>query len=116
MIGVKLLTFDAAVLMLKLKLEAARNKSSKKDLTGCPISKFPLCFCHFLGFWSTYRGTSDLYSTALEICYMIGTRILKIDLEIAEIIEVKVGTRHFEIDILLLNRAKNFFWCYRCQL
>ena len=22
--------------------------------TGCPISKFPLCFCHFLGFWSTY--------------------------------------------------------------
>ena len=63
--------------------------------TGCPISKFPLCFCHFLGFWSTYRGTSDLYSTALEICYMIGTRILKIDLEIAEIIEVKVGTRQF---------------------
>ena len=27
--------------------------------TGCPISKFPLCFFfHFLGFWSTYRGTS----------------------------------------------------------
>ena len=25
--------------------------------TGCPISKFPLCFCHFLGFWSTYRET-----------------------------------------------------------
>ena len=32
---------------------------------------------------------------------MIATRILKIDLEIAEIIEVKVGTRHLEIDILL---------------
>ena len=45
-------------------------------------------------------------STALEICYMIGTRIFKIDLEIAEIIEVKVGTRHFEIDILLLHRVK----------
>ena len=60
--------------------------------TGCPISKFPLCFCHFLGFWSTYRGTSDLYSTALEICCMIATRIFKFDLEIAEIIEVKVGT------------------------
>merc|ERR1711994_479932 len=74
--------------------------------TGCPISKFPLCFCHFLGFWSTYTGTSDLYSTALEICYMIGTRIFKIDLEIAEIIEVKVGTRHFEIDILLSHRVK----------
>ena len=26
----------------------------------------------------------DLYSTALEICYMIATQILKIDLEIAE--------------------------------
>ena len=60
--------------------------------TGCPISKFPLCFCSFLGFWSTYRGTSDLYSTALEICYIIATRILKIDSEIAEIIEVKDGT------------------------
>ena len=37
---------------------------------------------------------------------MIGTRIFKIDLEIAEIIEVKVGSRHFEIDILLLHRVK----------
>ena len=37
---------------------------------------------------------------------MIGTRILKIDLKIAEIIEVKVGTRHLEIDILLLRRVK----------
>ena len=30
---------------------------------------------------------------------MIGTRILKIDLEIAEIIEVKVGNHHLEIYI-----------------
>ena len=60
--------------------------------TGCPISKVPLCFGCFLGFWSTFRGTSDLYSTALEICYIIATRILKIDSEIAEIIEVKDGT------------------------
>ena len=37
---------------------------------------------------------------------MIGTRILKIDLEIAEIFEVKVGTRHLEIDILLLSRLQ----------
>ena len=37
---------------------------------------------------------------------MIGTRILKIDLEIAEIIEVKVGTRHLEIEILLLQSQK----------
>ena len=34
---------------------------------------------------------------------MIGTRILKIDLEIAEIIEVKVGNHHLEIDILLFR-------------
>ena len=40
---------------------------------GCPTILFPLCFCHFLGFWSPYRGTSDLYSTALEICYIIAT-------------------------------------------
>ena len=37
---------------------------------------------------------------------MIGTRILKIDLEIVDIIEVKVGNRHLEIDILLLHRGK----------
>ena len=33
---------------------------------------------------------------------MIATQILKIDLEITEIFEVKVGTRHLENDILLL--------------
>ena len=78
--------------------------------TGCPISLGPLSFCHFLGFWSTYRGTSDLYSTALEICYVIATRILKIDLEIAEIFEVKVGTRHLEIDIFAITQSpKNNF-------
>ena len=37
---------------------------------------------------------------------MIATRILKIDLEIAEIIDIKVATRHLEIDILLLHRGK----------
>ena len=36
---------------------------------------------------------------------MIGTRNLKIDLEIAKIFEVKVGNRHLEIDILLLYRG-----------
>ena len=52
-------------------------------LTGVPKHWAHFVFCHFLGFWSTYRGTSDHFSTALEICYMIATRILKIDLEIA---------------------------------
>ena len=37
---------------------------------------------------------------------MIGTEILKIDSEIAEIFEVKDGTHHLEIDILLLHRGK----------
>ena len=36
---------------------------------------------------------------------MIGTRISKIDSEIAEIIEVKAATRHFDIYNLLLHRG-----------
>ena len=40
---------------------------------------------------------------------MIATRIFKFDLEIAEIIEFKVGTRHLEINILLLQSQKNNF-------
>ena len=37
---------------------------------------------------------------------MIGIGISKIDSEIAEIFEVKDGTSHLEIDILLLHRDK----------
>ena len=37
---------------------------------------------------------------------MIGTRILKIALEIAKIIEVKVSNHHLEIYILLLHRGR----------
>ena len=37
---------------------------------------------------------------------MIGTKILKIDLEIPEIIEVKVGNHHLEIYIFLLHRGR----------
>ena len=69
---------------------------------GVPQYWAHFVFCHFLGF----RGTSDLYSIALEICYIVATRILKIDLKKAEIIEVKVGTRHLEINILLLQSQK----------
>ena len=51
--------------------------------------------------------SSDLpFFNALEICYILATRIFKFDLEIAEIIEVKVGTRHLEINILLLQSQK----------
>ena len=41
---------------------------------------------------------------------MIGTTILKIDLEIPEIIEVKVGYHHLEIYILLVQRPKKKFY------
>ena len=37
---------------------------------------------------------------------MFGTGILKINLEIAEIIEVKVGNHQLEIYILLLHRGR----------
>ena len=37
---------------------------------------------------------------------MIGTRILKIDSEIAEIIEVKVGNHHLELYILVFHRGR----------
>ena len=36
----------------------------------------------------------------------MGTEILKIDLVLAEIIDVKVGNHHLEIDILLLHRGR----------
>ena len=36
----------------------------------------------------------------------MGNGILKFDLEIAEIINVKVGNHHLEIDILLLHRGR----------
>ena len=42
----------------------------------------------------------------LEICYMIGTRILKFDLEIAEIIEIKVATFNMEIIFVPLWNTK----------
>ena len=35
--------------------------------TGCPISQSSLCFGHFLGFWSTYRGTFHSHWIAHEI-------------------------------------------------
>ena len=57
-----------------------------------------------------------MYSTALEICYMIATRILKIDSEIAEIIEVKVGPCNTKLFFLLFVIAKCKFLYDGCQL
>ena len=49
---------------------------------------------------------SGQFKKIQEICYMIGTRILKIDLEIAEINKVKVATFHMEIIFLPLCNSK----------
>ena len=58
--------------------------------------------------------SSDLpFFNALEICYILATRILSIDLEINEIIEVKVSTRNLEIDILLFHRVKKIILVLR---
>ena len=67
--------------------------------TGCPMALGPLCFCHFLGFWSTYRGPFYHFSTALEISYMIATRIFKFDEEMPEKIELKDSNPYFTKNI-----------------
>ena len=46
---------------------------------------------------------------------MIAPRILKIDLEIAEIIDIKIGTCHLEIDILLLHWVKKIILVLQVQ-
>ena len=46
---------------------------------------------------------------------MMGTRIFKIESEIAEIIEVKVATRHFEIYILLLHRGRQIIYMLKLE-
>ena len=49
---------------------------------------------------------SFYFTKIQEIFYMIGTRILEIDSEIAEIFGVKDSTCYLEIDILLLQKGK----------
>ena len=78
----------------------------KTTCTGCPAIKFPLCFHYFLGFHSSKLWKLGVFWKIQEICYIIGIRIFKIDSEIAEIIEVKVGNHHFENYILLLHRGR----------
>merc|ERR1712073_211548 len=63
-----------------------------------------LVICSFVGFYSCKWQKLGRFRKIQEICYKIGTQILKIDLEIAEIIEVKVGNPYLEIYILLLHR------------
>ena len=89
------LTRLASYQKVRSNRQSSLESCKVNKLQGVPYYWAHFVFCYFLGFWCTYRGTSDLYSTALEICYIIATRILRIDSEIAEIIEVKVGTCHF---------------------
>jgi len=46
---------------------------------------------------------------------MTGTRILKIDLEMAWIIEVKVATRHFDIYNLLVDRGSKIIFMLKLE-
>ena len=65
-----------------------------------------LVICSFAGFYSCKLQKLGGFWKIQEICYMIGTRILKIDLEIAEIIEVKVATFSIKIIFLPLCNSK----------
>ena len=65
-----------------------------------------LVICSFVGFYSCKMKKLGKFWKIQEICYMIGTRHLKIDLEIAEIIEVKVGTFNTKIILLTLCNSK----------
>ena len=44
---------------------------------------------------------------------MIAKRILKMDLAIADISDIQVGTRYLEIDILLFHRVKKIILVLR---
>ena len=85
------------------------------SLQGVQQNCSHLVICSFVGFYSCKMQKLGHFWKNQEICYMIGTRILKIDLEIAEIIEVKVGNHHLEIDILLLHRGRNIISMLRWQ-
>ena len=89
------------------KLEAAKAAL----LQGVQQNCSHLIICSFVGFYSCKFQKLGHYFKIQEICYQIGTKILKIDLEIAEIIEVKVGNHHLEIDILLLHRGRKKIIC-----
>ena len=65
-----------------------------------------LVICSFAGFYSCKLQKLGGFWKIQEICYMIGTRILKIDLEITEIFEVKVANFNMEIIFLLLCNSK----------
>ena len=76
------------------------------DIQGVQQNCSHLVICSFDDFYTCKLQKLGHFWKIQEICYMIGTRILKIDLEIAEIIEVKVGNHQLQIYILLLHRGR----------
>ena len=78
-------------------------------LQGVPKVRLHFVFCHFLKQNSSKMQMLGEFWKIQEICYMIGTRILKIDSEIAEIIKVKVATCHIDIFFWLCVIAKYQF-------
>ena len=70
--------------------------------TECPAKLFTLGYLLFCRLLVMQNAKVRTFLKNWEICYMIGTRILKFDLEIAEIIEIKVATFNMEIIFLPL--------------
>ena len=75
-------------------------------IQGVPYYWAHFVFFYFVSFYSTKIQKFGECLKIQEICYQIGTRILKIDLEIAEIIDVKVATYKTKIIFLPLMNSK----------
>ena len=104
----------------KLSLIPANWKTCQIYVQGVQQNCLHLVICSFVGFYSCKLQKVGHFWKIQEICYMIGTRILKIALEIAEIIEVKVATFNMEIIFLPLWNTKmyylSYFWIDFCNL
>ena len=79
------------------------NTTHTEHLQSVQQNCLQLVICSFVGFYSCKLQKLGHFSKIQE---MIGTRITKIDLEIAEIIQVKVGNHHLEIYILVFHSAQ----------
>ena len=75
-------------------------------VSGVPQYWLHFVFCYFVGFYSTKIQKLGEYKKIQEICYKIGTKNLKIDLELAGIIDVKVATYNTKIIFLPLRNSK----------
>ena len=67
----------------------------------------PLCFCCFLGQYSSETWLLGVFRNPQDLLLMMGTEILKIDAEMAKKIEVGVGNFTTEIIFLLFCQFLN---------